>query len=94
MAEGIPFERGLGELPGSPVVKTLPSNAGDVGSVSGWGAKTPHAMWPQNQIIKQKQYCNKFNKVKKKKKVIHIKKQILKRKEDFTVDSNRVGLPW
>ena len=36
MAEGIPFERGLGELPGSPVVKTLPSNAGDVGSVSGW----------------------------------------------------------
>ena len=57
-----PLPQGSGGLPGSPVVKTLPSNAGDVGSVSGWGAKTPHAMWPQNQIIKQKQYCNKFNK--------------------------------
>ena len=43
MAEGIPFERGLGELPGSLVVKTLPSNAGDVGSIPGWGDKIPHA---------------------------------------------------
>ena len=22
----------------------------------------PHAMWPKNQNVKQKQYCNKFNK--------------------------------
>ena len=27
-----------------------------------WGAKTPHASWPKNQNITQKQYCNKFNK--------------------------------
>ena len=83
MAEGIHFHRGLGELPGSPVVKTLPSNAGDVGSVSGWGAKTPHAMWPQNQIIKQKQYCNKFNKDLKNashKKIIIIKTDLKKKR--------------
>ena len=28
---------------GDPVVKTLPSNAGGVGSIPGWGAKIPHA---------------------------------------------------
>ena len=28
----------------------------------GWGAKIPHASWPKNQNIKQKQYFNKFNK--------------------------------
>ena len=30
-------------------VKTLPSNAGDRGSIPGWGAKIPHASWPKNQ---------------------------------------------
>ena len=28
----------------------------------GWGAKIPHASWPKNHNMKQKQYCNKFNK--------------------------------
>ena len=28
----------------------------------GWGAKTPQALWPKNQNIKQKQGCDKFNK--------------------------------
>ena len=50
------------DFPGSPVVKTLPSNAWGVGSIPGWGAKIPHASWPENQNKKQKQYCNKFNK--------------------------------
>ena len=50
------------DFPGSPVVKTLPSNAGAVGSIPGRGAKIPQAPWPKNQNIKQKQYCNKFNK--------------------------------
>ena len=27
-----------------------------------WGAKTPHASWPENQNTKEKQCCNKFNK--------------------------------
>ena len=33
-----------------------------MGSIPGQGAKIPHASWPKNQNIKQKQYCNKFNK--------------------------------
>ena len=52
----------LGDFPGGPVVKTSPSNAGGAGSILGQGAKIPHASWPKNQNIKQKQYCNKFNK--------------------------------
>ena len=31
-----------------------------VGSIPGWGANIPHALWPKN--IKWKQYCKKFNK--------------------------------
>ena len=50
------------DFPGSPVVETSPSNAGVVGSIPGRGAKIPHASGPKNQNIKQKQYCNKFNK--------------------------------
>ena len=29
------------DFPGSPVVKTSPSNAGSVSSIPGWGAKIP-----------------------------------------------------
>ena len=43
-----------GDFPGSPVVKTSPSNAGGVGSIPGQGAKIPHALQPNNQNIKQK----------------------------------------
>ena len=50
------------DFPGGPVVKTSPSNARGVGSIPGQGAKIPHASWPKHQNIKQKQYCNKFNK--------------------------------
>ena len=53
---------GLRDFPGSPVFKTSPSNAGGVGLIPGQGAKIPHALGPKNQNIKQKQYCNKFNK--------------------------------
>ena len=31
-------------VPGGPVYKNLPSNAGDVVSIPGWGTKIPHAM--------------------------------------------------
>ena len=51
-----------GDFPGGAVVKSSPSNAGDEGSIPGWGAKISHASGPKNQNIKQKQYCNKFNK--------------------------------
>ena len=32
------------EFPGGPVVKNLPCNAGDMGSVPGRGTQIPHAM--------------------------------------------------
>ena len=48
-------------LPGGPVVKTS-SDAGTVGPIPGQGAKIPHASGPKKQNMKQKQYCNKFNK--------------------------------
>ena len=35
-----------GDFPGGLVVKVLPSNAADAGSMPGWGAKTPHTLWP------------------------------------------------
>ena len=31
------------DFPGGLVVKNLPSNAGDAGSIPGWGARIPHA---------------------------------------------------
>ena len=50
------------DLPGDPVVKTSPSEAAGVDSIPRQWAKIPHASWPENQKIRQKQYCNKFNK--------------------------------
>ena len=44
------------------MVETLPFNAGGTCSIPGQGAKIPHASWAKNQNIKQKPYCNKFNK--------------------------------
>ena len=52
----------MGDFPGSPVLKTSLCNAGGMGSIPGQGAKISHASWPKKQNIKQKQYCNKFNK--------------------------------
>ena len=72
-------KRKAGGFPGSPVVKTPPSNAGGAGSIPGQGAKTPHTSRPKNQNIKQNQYCNKFNKDLKKK-IVHIKKNLKKKK--------------
>ena len=44
------------------MANTLPSSSGGTGLVPGQGAKIPHASWPKNQNIKQKQHCNKFSK--------------------------------
>ena len=38
------LRRVRGNFPGGPVVKNLPSNARDVGSIPGWGTKIPHAL--------------------------------------------------
>ena len=40
----------------------MPSNAGGGGLILDWGAKIPHASQSENRNMKQKQYCNKFNK--------------------------------
>ena len=37
-------KRHLEDFPDGPVVKNLPSNAGDIGSIPGWGTKIPHAV--------------------------------------------------
>ena len=47
---------------GGPVVKTSPSSAGGACSIPGGGAKIPHASQSSNQSIKQKPYCDRFNK--------------------------------
>ena len=44
------------------MIKTLSSSAGGVGLIPGRGAKFPHSSQPKDQNMKQKQYCNKFNK--------------------------------
>ena len=40
------------DFSGGPVVKTLPSNPGDAGLISGWGAKITHTLWPKKQKYK------------------------------------------
>ena len=52
----------VGEFLGHPVVGTLPSNSGGVGSIPGQEARVPHASQPRDESIKQKHYCNKSNK--------------------------------
>ena len=78
------------------MVKNSPSNAVGAGLIPGQGAKIPYASRPKSQNIKQKEYCNKFNKdfkngphqkKKKKKKIrgtmikIHIREEGVLRKE-------------
>ena len=58
-------EKELYDFSGRPVVKTLLSNTGGVGSNLGWEAKILHASQPKNQNIKkknkkQKQYGNRI----------------------------------
>ena len=59
---------------GGPVVKTLPSNSGGMGSIPGQGIKIPHAWCPRNQNIKQMWYYNTFNKGLKKWSTLHTPK--------------------
>ena len=57
-----PWDNQGQDFPGGPVIKTLPSNAGGLGSIPSWGDKIPHASGPKNQNVKQKKCHNKFNK--------------------------------
>ena len=47
--EWVVVSGGLRDVPGCPVVKTLPSNAGRVDSISGQGAKIPHSLGPKHK---------------------------------------------
>ena len=62
---------GLRDFPGCPVVKTLPSNAGRVDSISGQGAKIPHSLGPKH---KKKNRSTIVTNSIKTLKVVHIKK--------------------
>ena len=59
-------------LHGGPVVKTSPSNAGDVGSIPGGEAKIPHASWPKNQTQNRNNIVTDWIKTLK---MVHIKKE-------------------
>ena len=50
------------DFPGCPVVRISPSNAGGAGPIPGEELRFPRALQLKNQNLKQKQYCNKFNK--------------------------------
>ena len=42
------------DFPGDPMVKILPSNVGDVGSIPGPRTKIPHALWHSQKKKKKK----------------------------------------
>ena len=60
--EDVRIKWGCKDFSGGPVVETSPSIADGVCLIAVQGNKIPHAPWPKNQNIKQKQYCNQFNK--------------------------------
>ena len=60
------------EFPGGTGVETY--DAGSAGLIPGLGAKIPLASWLKNKTIKQRQCCNKLNRLK----VVHIKKNKIK----------------
>ena len=63
------------DFPGDPVVKTLPFNAGGVGSIPGWRPEIPHALGPKKK---------KKIETTKALKMVHIKKKKNLRKNSET----------
>ena len=57
------FKKYRGDFPGGSVLKMCPSHAEVAGSIPDQGTKIPNALWSNNQNIKQKHYCNKFNRL-------------------------------
>ena len=70
----------------------MPSNSVCAGLIPGHRAKIPHASWPKNQNIKQKQYCNKFKKDFKKWSTSKKKKNFDKKRKEENRDSVRLVL--
>ena len=67
------------DFPGGPVIKTLPSNTGDAGSIPGCGMKIPHSSWPKNQSINRSNIVSDSIKTLK---MVHIKKIYFKKKKE------------
>ena len=67
----------LGDFPGSPVVKTLPSNARGVDLIPGQGVRIPHALWPKNQNINNR--SNIVTNSTKTLKMVRIKRNLFKK---------------
>ena len=61
------------------MVKTPHSNAGGEGSIPGRGTGIPRVLWPKDQNINRRRYCNKFQKVSKKPFIL--KKKNLKKRD-------------
>ena len=53
------------------MVKTLPSNAGNKGLIPGWGAMSPHVLWPKRKKHKIETITNSIKTLK----MVHIKKK-------------------
>ena len=72
---GVLIKTPFGDFSGDPVAKISPSNAGE-GSVSGWGARIPHASRQKKQNkTKHKNRSNVVKiSIKTLKKIVHIKK--------------------
>ena len=43
------YSKKVRDFPGGPVIKNLPANIGDSGSIPGWGAKIPHTWQPKTK---------------------------------------------
>ena len=56
------------------MVKTLPSNAGGVGSIPVWGTKILHASWPKKKNTERESRSNTVTNSRKIFKMVHIKK--------------------
>ena len=52
------IKKNTGDFPGGPVVKNLPSNAGDSGLIPGGGTKIPHVVGQLSPSAAMKTQCS------------------------------------
>ena len=82
----------IGNFPGSPMVKTSPSNGGGTGSIPAWRAKMPPASRPKSQNRRQRQYLTNSIKTLK---MVHIKSNLKARKSNHIMEAGpRKSVPW
>ena len=75
------------DFPGRLVVKTLPSNAGDMDSIPDWGANTPHGQ--KNKPLKKKHRSSFVtNSIKSLKWSIHMNKNLKEKKHTTKTTKN------